>query len=236
MVIERAREWQSRPLEAIYPIIFMDALVIKLKEERTVKQAVVYGVIGIDLDGRKECLGLYVSKEPESSRYWLSVMNELKNRGIKDVLIFSVDNLSGISDAIHSAFQMAEIQKCVVHQIRNSLKHVPWKDRKAVAADMKHIYTAVSEESGLTALEDFKAAWNTKYPHIAQSWERNWSELSTFFKYSQEIRKLIYTTNPIESFNRSLRKVSKNRPVFPNEQAVMKLFYLATMQVQKKWT
>lgn len=235
-VTERAKEWQSRPLDPVYPIIFMDALVIKLKVERTVKQAVIYGVIGINMEGVKECLGLYVSKDPESSRFWLSVMNELKNRGVKDVLIFSVDNLSGISEAIESAYPLAEVQKCVVHQIRNSLKHVPWKERKTVAADLKKIYTSATEECALLNLGDFKESWDAKYPYISQSWERNWSELATFFKYSAEIRKLIYTTNPIESFNRSLRKVSKNRPVFPNEDAAIKLFYLATMNVQKKWT
>jgi putative transposase len=235
-VLERAKEWQSRPLQPVYPIIFLDALVIKLKQERVVKNAVLYGVIGINLDGQKECLGLYLSKEPESSRYWLSVMNELKNRGVQDVLIFSVDNLTGISEAIESAFPHAEIQKCVVHQIRNSLKHVPWKERKTVAADLRNVYTAGTEEAALLSLEDFEDRWNKKYPHIARSWRNNWTELSTFFKYSQELMKLIYTTNPIESFNRSLRKVSKNRPVFQTEDSVIKLFYLATMNLQEKWT
>ncbi len=235
-VIERAKEWQSRPLNPVYPIIFMDALVIKMKVDKTVKNVVVYGVIGIDLDGRKECLGLYLSKDPESARFWLSVMNELKNRGLKDVLIFAVDNLSGISEAIESAFPLAEVQKCIVHQIRNSLKHVSWKERKTVAADLKKIYTAATEEMALLNLEDFKEKWDIRFPYISRSWENNWTELSTFFKYSAEIRKLIYTTNPIANFNRSLRKVSKNRPVFPTEDSVTKLFYLATMNVQNKWT
>lgn len=235
-VLERAKEWQSRPLQPVYPIIFLDALVIKLKQERVVKNAVLYGIIGINLDGHKECLGLYLSKEPESSRYWLPVMNEIKNRGIQDVLIFSVDNLTGISEAIESAFPHAEIQKCVVHQIRNSLKHVPWKERKTVAADLRNVYTAGTEESALLNLEDFETRWDKKYPHISKSWRKNWTELSTFFKYSQELRTLIYTTNPIESFNRSLRKVSKNRPVFQTEDSVIKLFYLATMNLQDKWT
>ena len=235
-VLERAREWQNRPLNPVYPIVFLDALVIKMKVERTVKNVVLYGVIGIDLDGRKECLGLYLSKEPESSRYWMSVMNELKNRGVQEILIFSVDNLTGISEAIESSFPRAEIQKCIVHQIRNSLKHVPWKERKAVAADLKLVYDASTEELALENLDSFKEKWNLKYPHIAKSWEKNWTELATFFKYSKEVRKLIYTTNPIESFNRSLRKVSKNRPVFPNEDSVMKLFYLATDRLDKKWS
>jgi putative transposase len=235
-VLERAKEWQNRPLQPVYPIIFLDALVIKLRQERVVKNAVLYGVIGISLDGRKECLGLYLSKDPESSRFWLSVMNELKNRGVQDVLIFSVDNLAGISEAIEAAFTHSDIQKCVVHQIRNSLKHVPWKERKTVAADLRTIYTADTEEMALLNLEDFEGRWNGKYPHISRSWRKNWSELSTFFKYSPPMRKLIYTTNPIESFNRSLRKVSKNRPVFQTEDSVIKLFYLATMNLQKKWT
>jgi len=235
-VLDRAKAWQNRPLQPVYAIVYMDALVIKLREERSIKPAVLYGIIGITLDGYKECLGLYLSREPESSRFWLSVMNELKNRGVKDILIFSVDNLKGISESITAAFPVSEIQKCIVHQIRNSLKHVSWKERWEVAQSLKKIYTAASEEAGLQALEDFKHQWDGKYPHVSKSWERNWSELATFFKYSKEIRKLIYTTNPIESFNRSLRKVSKNRPVFPHENAVIKVYYLATMRIEKKWT
>ena len=234
-VIERAKEWQSRPLNPVYPIVFLDALVVKMKIERTVKNVVLYGIIGINLDGQKECLGLYLSKEPESSRYWLSVMNELKNRGVQEILIFSVDNLTGISEAISSAFPRAEIQKCVVHQIRNSLKHVPWKDRKIVAADLKLVYSAATEDEGLLNLEAFQEKWGKSFPHIYKSWKANWPELSTFFKYSEELRTLIYTTNPIESFNRSLRKVSKNRPVFPNEDSMIKLFYLATSKLEEKW-
>ena len=234
-VIERAKDWQSRPLNPVYPIVFLDALVVKMRIERTVKNVVMYGIIGIDLEGQKECLGLYLSKESESARYWLSVMNELKNRGVREILIFAVDNLTGISEAIESAFPRAEIQKCVVHQIRNSLKHVPWKERKEVAADLKLVYDSATEQEALDNLEAFQEKWGRKYPHIYKSWKTNWTELSTFFKYSNDLRKLIYTTNPIESFNRSMRKVSKNRPVFPNEDAVMKLFYLATERLETKW-
>ncbi|WP_281167940.1 IS256 family transposase [Sediminispirochaeta bajacaliforniensis] len=158
-VIEGAKEWQCRPLQPVYPIVCLDALVVKMKIERTVKNVVLYGIIGINLDGRKECLGLYLSKEPESSRYWLSVMNELKNRGVQEILIFSVDNLTGISEAISSAFPRAEVQKCIVHQIRNSLKHVAWKDRKTVAADLKLVYSAPTEEEGLLNLEAFQEKW-----------------------------------------------------------------------------
>lgn len=235
-VIERAKEWQCRPLNSVYPIVYMDALVVKMKIERTVKNVVIYGIIGITMDGQKECLGLYISKEPESARFWLAVMNELKNRGLLEVLIFSVDNLTGISDAISAVFPRAEIQKCVVHQIRNSLKHVPWKERKAVAIDLKLVYTAATEDEGLLNLDAFQEKWGKKYPHIYKSWKMNWTELSTFFKYSQDLRTLIYTTNPIESFNRSMRKVSKNRPVFPNEDSVIKLFYLATNKLEERWS
>ena len=199
-----------------------------------VRSMAVYNIIGINMDGKKECLGLWLC-ETESSKYWLSVLNELKNRGVEDVLIFSVDNLTGISEAIQSVYSKSEIQKCVVHQIRNSLKHVSWKDRKAITEDLKYIYKAASEKEGLAALEDFEEKWK-KYPHVASSWKRNWSELSTFFKFPEELRRIIYTTNPIESLNRSIKKVTRNKAVFPNEQAVNKVVYLAVQQATKKWT
>ena len=233
-VLEHAREWQSRPLEAIYAIIFMDATFLKMRSEGHVRSIAVYNIIGINIDGHKECLGLWIC-ETESSKYWLSVLNELKNRGIEDVLIFSVDNLTGISDAIQSAYPKAEIQKCVVHQIRNSLKHVSWKDRKSLAQSLKSIYKANTEKEGLSALEDFERKWK-KYPHVAASWKRNWGELSTFFKFPPEIRRIIYTTNPIESMNRSIKKITKNKVVFPNEQSVTKVVYLTLQETSKKWT
>lgn len=233
-VLDRAREWQNRPLEAIYAIIFMDAVFLKMRSEGHVRSIAVYNIIGVNMDGQKECLGLWIC-ETESSKYWLSVLNELKNRGIEDVLIFSVDNLTGISDAIQSVYPMAEIQKCVVHQIRNSLKHVSWKDRKLLAHDLKSIYKANSEKEGLSALEDFEKKWQ-KYPHVAASWKRNWGELSTFYKFPPEIRRIIYTTNPIESMNRSIKKITKNKVVFPNEQAVTKVVYLSLQEASKKWT
>jgi len=234
-VLEHAKEWQSRPLETVYSIVFMDALIIKLRQEGVVKNVAVYAVIGIDLEGNKSCLGLYIS-ETESAKYWLTVMNELKNRGVKEVLIFAVDNLTGISSAIEASFPRAEIQKCIVHQIRNSLRFVPWKQRKEVATDLKAIYTASTESDGRQALETFAEKWGSRYPYISRSWEANWAELSTFFKYTPEIRKLIYTTNPIESFNRALRKVTKTRSVFPNKDALMKLMYLAVQDIQRRWT
>jgi transposase-like protein len=233
-VLERAREWQTRPLEEIYAVIFMDAVFLKMRSEGHVRSIAVYNIIGINMEGQKECLGLWIC-DTESSKYWLSVLNELKNRGIEDVLIFSVDNLTGISQAIQSAYPKSEIQKCVVHQIRNSLKHVSWKDRKLLAQDLKSIYKATTEKEGLSALEDFEKKWK-KYPHVAASWRRNWGELSTFFKFPSEIRKVIYTTNPIESMNRSIKKITKNKVVFPNEQAVTKVVYLALQEASKKWT
>ena len=234
-VLEKAKEWQSRALDTIYSIVFMDGLVLKMRDEGRVQKITVYIVLGIDLDGNKSCLGLYLSKS-ESAKHWLAVMNELKNRGVEDILIFAVDNLSGISEAIESAFPKSEIQKCIVHQIRNSLKFVPWKERKIVASDLKKIYTSSTEEEGLGYLDDFVQKWDIKYPHISKSWKNNWSELSTFFKFSPEIRKLIYTTNPIESFNRGIRKVTKSRSIFPNEDAVLKLVFLAVQDIEKKWT
>lgn len=233
-VLEHAREWQNRPLEEIYAIVFMDAIFLKMRSEGHVRSIAVYNIIGVNLEGKKDCLGLWIC-ETESSKYWLSVLNDLKNRGLEDVLIFSVDNLTGISEAIQAVYPKAEIQKCVVHQIRNSLKHVSWKDRKALAESLKSIYKANSEKEGFSALEDFEKKWK-KYPHVAASWKRNWGELSTFFKFPAEIRKIIYTTNPIESVNRSIKKVTKNKVVFPNEEAVNKVVYLALQEASKKWT
>lgn len=233
-VLEGAKEWQNRPLQEIYAIVFMDGIVVKQRVDGIVRNVTIYAILGIDLEGRKECLGLYVS-DTESSKYWLKVMNELKNRGVADVLIFSVDNLTGISEAIESAFPNAEIQKCIVHQIRNSLKYVSWKDRKKVASDLKPIYKAATEEKGYSNLEEFSKNWDKKYPHISKSWFSNWTELSSFFKYSAEIRRIIYTTNPIESFNRGIRKVTKTRSIFPTEDSIIKLFFLAVMDIEKKW-
>jgi transposase-like protein len=234
-VIEKAREWQARPLQAVYPIVFMDGLVVKMRNEGHVRKMTVYAVIGVDLEGNKDCLGLYVA-ETESAKYWLVVMNELKTRGMEEILIFSVDNLSGISEAIESVFPKADIQKSVIHQIRNSLRYVSWKERRAVAADLKLVYGAATEQEGVSSLDAFEKKWAKKYPHIGKSWRKNWPELSTYFKYSAEIRRLIYTTNPIESFNRGIRKVTKNRAIFPNEDALLKVLYLAIRDMSKRWT
>jgi len=234
-VLESAKEWRSRPLEPMYAIVFMDGMVVKMRVDGAVRKQTIYVIIGIDLEGNKSCLGLYFA-ETESAKYWLSVMNELQNRGVEDILIFSVDNLTGMSEAIEAVFPQAEIQKCIVHQIRNSLRFVSWKERKSVAAELKQVYTAATEEQGLKELERFSKTWEEKYPHISKSWKSNWAELSTFFKYSPEIRKLIYTTNPIESFNRSVRKVTKTRTIFPTEDACLKLVFLAIQDIEKRWT
>jgi putative transposase len=234
-VLERAKEWQTRPLESLYAIVFLDGMVVKMRVEGSVRKQTIYVIIGIDLEGNKSCLGLYFS-DTESAKYWLAVMNELRNRGVEDILIFAVDNLTGISEAIEAAYPQAEIQKCIVHQIRNSLRFVPWKERKIVAADLRKIYTAATEEQGAKELDEFSHTWDEKYPYISKSWKSNWAELSTFFKYSPEIRKMIYTTNAIESFHRSLRKVTKNRSIFPSEDSCLKLMYLAIQDIEKKWT
>jgi len=234
-VLEKAKEWQQRLLKEIYSIIFLDALFVNMRREGMISKVAVYGIIGIDLEGNKEALGLWIV-ESESSKYWLTVLNELKNRGLQDVLIFSIDGLPGLSEAITTVFPKAEIQRCIVHQIRNSLKHIPWKERKDVATDLKSIYTASSEKAAMEALESFGKKWDRKYSNISKSWEKNWAELSTFYKYPKEIRTLIYTTNPIESFNRGLKKISKTRSIFPNEDAVFKLLYLAINDISKRWT
>jgi putative transposase len=234
-IIEKVKEWQSRPFADLYTIVFLDAMVLKIRKDGVVRNSAVYGIIGITIDGTKECIGLWVG-ESESSKFWLMVLNEIKNRGVKDVLIFAVDNLNGISEAIKAVYPSSEIQKCIVHQIRNSLAFVSWKERKEIAGDLKNIYRASTEEQGLSELENFKLKWDKKYPHISTSWTRNWEELSIFFKYPEEIRRLIYTTNPIESFNSKMKKVCRNKGAFPSEESVYKLLYLAVENLSKKWT
>jgi transposase-like protein len=233
-VIEKAKEWQSRPLEPIYPIIFMDATVLKIRVDRVVKNIAAYIMLGITLEGKKEILGIWIG-ENETSKYWLSLLNELKNRGVDDVLIFAIDGLNGFNQAIEAVYPKAEIQRCIVHQIRSSLRYVSWKDRKAVAADLKTIYTASTEEDAEEALLEFNETWGNKYPHITQSWSNHWNELATFFKYPQPIRTLIYTTNPIESLNSSIKRRTKSKGSFPTTDAAFKVLYLSTQEVQEKW-
>ena len=233
-IIEKAKEWQNRPLEPIYPIIFMDATILKIRVDRVVKNIAAYIMLGITLEGKKEIIGIWIG-ENETSKYWLTLLNELKNRGVDDVLIFAIDGLNGFNQAIQAVYPKAEIQRCIVHQIRSSLRYVSWKDRKAVANDLKAVYIAPTEEDAQTALLEFNDIWGKKYPHITQSWTNNWNELATFFKYPKPIQKLIYTTNPIESLNSSIKRRTKSKGAFPTIDAAFKVLYLSTQEVQKKW-
>jgi len=233
-VIEKAKEWQIRPLDRIYPIIFMDATVLKIRVDRVVKNIACYIMLGVTLEGKKEIIGIWIG-ENETSKYWLTVLNDVKKRGVEDVLIFAIDGLNGFSEAISAVYPKAEIQRCIVHQIRNSLKFVSWKDRKVVAKDLKAVYTAYSEEDGQLALTEFNDIWGKKYPNITVSWTNHWSELSTFFKYPDSVRKLIYTTNPIESLNATIKRKTKAKGSFPTEDSAFKVMYLATQEQQNKW-
>jgi len=233
-IIDKAKEWQSRPLEAIYPIIFMDATVLKIRVDRVVKNVAAYIMLGITIDGKKEILGIWIG-ENETSKYWLTLLNELKNRGVEDVLIFAIDGLNGFNQAIEAVYPKAEIQRCIVHQIRSSLRYVSWKDRKAVANDLKTVYTANTEEDAQTALLEFDESWGKKYPHITQSWTNNWNQLATFFKYPKSVQTLIYTTNPIESLNSSIKRRTKSKGSFPTIDSAFKMLYLATQEAQEKW-
>lgn len=233
-IMDKAKEWQSRPLESIYPIIFMDATVLKIRVDRIVKNVAAYIMLGITLDGKKDIIGIWIG-ENETSKYWLTLLNELKNRGVEDVLIFAIDGLNGFNQAIQAVYPKAEIQRCIVHQIRSSLRYVSWKDRKAVARELKTIYTAPTEEDAQLALTEFNDVWGQKYPHIAQSWLNNWNELTTFFKYPQSIKTLIYTTNPIESLNSNIKRKTKSKGSFPTIDSAFKMLYLSTQEVQAKW-
>ena len=229
------REWQARPLQRAYAVVFLDAIHYKVKQEGHIVNKAVYMVIGIDFDGNKDVLGMWIG-EHETSKFWLTVLNELKNRGVEDILICCVDNLTGFSEAIKACYPSTEIQKCVVHQIRNSIRYVSYKDTKKLLANLKPVYTAPTEDAALSALDDFEKIWGARYPLVVQSWRRNWGEIATFFKYPPEIRKLIYTTNMIESYNRQLRKVTKGKAVFPNDESLLKMLYLVTQDVMLRWT
>lgn len=229
------REWQNRPLQQVYPFVFIDAVHYSVRQDGQVVKKAAYVVIGIDLDGKKDVLGIWIG-ESESARFWLSVLSDIKNRGVEDILIVSADNLAGISQAIKATFPQAEVQKCVVHQIRNSLRYVSYKDRSTFVKDLKAVYKAVNHEEALAALEALEAKWQAKYPLAVRSWVKNWDELSTCFNYPPEIRGLIYTTNIIEAFHRQLRKVTKSKAVLPNDDALIKILYLVTMDVTEKWT
>ena len=233
-IIEKANEWQSRPLEPMYPIIFMDATVLKIRVDRVVKNIAAYIMLGITLEGKKEIIGIWIG-ENETSKYWLTVLNDIQKRGIQDVLIFAIDGLNGFNEAIQAVYPKAEIQRCIVHQIRSSLRFVSWKDRKAVAKDLKSVYAAHNEEDAQIALTEFNDIWGLKYPNITTSWTTHWNELSTFFKYPDSVRKLIYTTNPIESLNASIKRKTKSKGSFPTIESAFKMLYLATQEVQEKW-
>lgn len=234
-IMPKVKEWQNRPLQSVYAVVFMDAIHFKVKQDGMIVNKAAYMVIGIDLDGNKDVLGIWIG-ENESSKFWLSVLNDLKNRGVQDILITCVDNLSGFSQAIEACYPHTEIQKCIIHQIRNSTRYVSYKDLKKVTADLKPIYKAVTEDAACLELDRFEEQWGTKYPLIIRSWRANWAELSTFFKYPPEIRRLIYTTNMIESYHRQLRKVTKGKSIFPTDESLLKMLYLVTMDVTRKWT
>jgi len=234
-VIDDAREWQNRPLDSFYPIIFLDALRIKIRHDHKVINKAVYLAIAINMDGCKEVLGIWFA-ENEGAKFWLSVLTEIQNRGVEDILIASVDGLKGFPDAIESVFPQTEVQLCIVHMVRHSLKYVPYKDRKKVAADLKKIYTASTLSTAEKHLEEFKTRWDKTYPSISKSWQSNWERLMHFLDYTSEIRRVIYTTNAIESLNMTLRKVLKNRASFPNDDAAFKLLYLSLNRISKKWT
>ena len=234
-VMEDVRAWQSRPLSAVYPILYFDALFVKSRQEGPVKNKAVYLALGINLEGEKELLGLWIA-ETEGSKFWLTVFNELKSRGVQDCFIACVDGLSGLPEAIETVFAHTQVQLCIVHKLRNSFKYVPWKDRKAVAKDLRAVYGAKTLLEAEQALDRFSQAWDAKYPAISPSWRSEWERLTVFFDYSPEIRKVIYTTNVIESLNYSLRRMLKTRGSFPNDDSIIKILYLAINRVSKKWT
>ncbi len=234
-VLPAAKEWQQRPLESVYAVMFMDAIHYHVRSEGQIVKKAVYIAIGIDLDGRKDVLGMWVG-ENESAKYWATVLNSLRNRGVEDVFIACTDNLSGFSNAIEAVFPKADIQNCIIHQLRNSSKYVSYKDLKALMADLKEVYAAVDEPSAEEALDRFAEKWDKKYPKISASWRENWANLSTYFKFPEELRRLIYTTNAIEGFNRQLRKVTKAKAVFPTDDSLFKMLYLAMLDITKKWT
>jgi len=234
-VMEEVKEWQNRPLDPLYPIVFLDALRVKGRDEGHIHNQAVYLAIGINMDGLKEVLGMWIAKT-EGAKFWLSVLTELKNRGLRDIFIASVDGLKGFPEAIETVYPDTQIQLCIVHMVRNSLKYVSWKLRKEMAEDLKDIYTADTVELAEKNLELFAEKWDATHPTVSRSWQNNWERLIPYFAYPKEIRKVIYTTNTIEALNRSLRKVTKNRGAFPNNDAVFKILYLALRNASKRWT
>lgn len=234
-ILPIVKEWQERPLESVYAVVFMDAIHFHACNEGRIVKRAVYIAIGIDMEGRKDVLGMYVGQN-ESAKFWLSILNGLKNRGVEDILIACVDGLTGFPQAIEAVFPQTEIQQCIIHQIRNTTKFVSYKEIKLLMADLKRVYAAPTEEVALAELDSFDEKWSGKYPKIAKSWKDNWANLSTYFKYPEAVRRLIYTTNTIEGFNRQLRKVTKSKTVFPSDDSLLKMLYLAMIDITKKWT
>lgn len=234
-IMDEVRCWQNRPLEPVYAIVYFDALIVKVKHEKRIINKSVYVALGIDLSGRKDILGLWIS-ENEGAKFWLNNFTEMKNRGLKDILIACSDNLCGMSEAIAAVYPRTEHQLCIVHQIRNSLSYVSYKDRKELAADLKLVYGSITEDEALQALLDFDAKWGKQYPHIAKSWQKNWQNLVVFLQYPEVIRRIIYTTNAIEGLNSQLRKVTNNKRVFPSDDSVFKTLYLTIDYITRKWS
>tara|TARA_B100001063_G_scaffold193979_1_gene185438 strand:+ start:54 stop:1265 length:1212 start_codon:yes stop_codon:yes gene_type:complete len=234
-VLDEVKQWQQRPLDALYPVVYLDCLVVRSRDSGAVQNKSVYLALGINTDGEKELLGLWMA-QTEGAKFWLSVMNELKNRGVQDIFIACCDGLKGFPEAIEAVYPKTQVQLCIVHQIRHSLRYVNWKQRKVIAADLKRIYGAATLAEAELALAEFAEKWDDQHPTISLSWRNNWERLSVFFDYPPEIRKVIYTTNAIESLNASLRKITKTRRSFPTDDSVMKILYLALHQISKKWT
>lgn len=234
-VIDKVVEWQSRPLDTIYPIVYLDCLVVKIRQDKRVINKSIFLALGINKDGEKELLGMWIA-ENEGAKFWLNVLTELQNRGVEDILIACVDGLKGFPDAINSVFPETHIQLCIVHMVRNSLKYVAWKDYKAVAGDLKRVYRSSNEEEALLELKRFGEKWDDHYPQIAKSWNTHWENLNTLFIYPEDIRRAIYTTNAIESLNSVIRKAIKKRKIFPSDDSAKKMVYLAVTEASKKWT
>ena len=234
-ILPEVNDWQNRPLDKIYPVIFFDGIVFNSKKDNKIVNKCVYSVLGINMDGQKEILGMWIS-ENESASFYASICADLKNRGVSDIFIACHDNLTGLNEAIKSIFPKVKNQLCIVHQIRNSCKFVPYKDRKAVCADLKKIYGAVNLDDAEFALEEFRENWDKKYPNILKSWDKNWTELTAFFEFPQEIRRIIYTTNTVESYHRMVRKFTKSKAIFPTDDSIRKVVYRSVREISKKWT
>lgn len=234
-IVPEIREWQQRPLEPIYPFVFMDAIHYKIRDDGHIVNRAAYVVLGVTTDGTKDILGIWIG-ENETSKFWLGVMNDLKNRGVEDILLFCVDGLTGLKEAINAAYPKSEIQRCIIHQLRNSFKYVSYKDLKEFSKDFKNVYNAINEETAIDKLEQIKEKWGKSYPYAIRSWENNWDVLSPFYKFPEEVRKIIYTTNIIEGLHRQYRKVTKSKTMFPSDASLEKMLYLASKNVMQKWT